>query len=84
MAEASRREKRRLKMDITIGTEYIIEHSRKGTFIGKVLRVSKEWLTVEITKGKAEYMSLSNNLMGRGNIGDILTIRISFCNFKEA
>lgn len=64
------------------GVIVIIDHSRKGTFIGKVIRDSGDWVTVEIVKGKAHYMSVSNNLMGRGNVGDKLTIRKSLCSFK--
>lgn len=71
-------------MKLEIGKEYVIDHSRKGTFIGKILKDNGEWITVEITKGKAHYMSISNNLMGRGNIGDKITIRKSFCMFNEA
>lgn len=70
-------------MKIEVGKEYIINHSRKGTFIGKIVKDDGEWLTVEITKGKAHYISVVNNLDRRGNIGDIITIRKSFCTFEK-
>ena len=70
------------QMELQIGKEYVINHSRKGTFIGKVLKDTGEWVTIRIVKGKADYMSISNNLMSRGNIGDEITIRKSFCTFK--
>lgn len=70
-------------VNIEVGKEYIVDHSRKGTFIGKVLSDDGEWAKVEIVKGKAHYMSTVNNMLGKGLIGDIITIKKSFCKFKE-
>ena len=71
-------------MELKVGKEYVINHSRKGTFIGKILSDTNEWVIIRIVKGKADYMSISNNLRGRGNIGDEITIRKSFCTFNKA
>lgn len=70
-------------MILTIGKEYVINHSWKGMFIGKILKDGETWATIKITKGKADYISISNNLLGRGNVGDELTIRKSFCSFQK-
>lgn len=40
--------------DYKIGAEYHISHSRKGKFQAKIVKQDDTWLTVEITKGKAE------------------------------
>ena len=68
-------------MKLEVGKEYIINHSRKGTFIGKLLKDSGEWITVEVTKGRAQYISSMN--VGRGVVGDTITLRKSFCLFNE-
>jgi len=68
-------------MSIEVGKTYLIDHSRKGTFIAKLLKDDGTWLTVEIVKGRAHYISTMN--VGRGVVGDVITIRKSFCTFKE-
>lgn len=70
-------------MKLEIGSEYIINHRRKGTFVGKILTDGEVWCEIQITKGKADYISIKNNLQGKGNIGDELTIRKSFCTFEK-
>lgn len=65
-----------------VGSTYIIEHQRKGTFIAKVLEIGEDFIRIEIVKGHADYMSMSNNLMGKGQIGAQISVRTSFCSFQ--
>jgi tellurite resistance-related uncharacterized protein len=65
---------------LEIGKIYLIEHSRKGNFLAKVLSQDDEWATVEVVKGHAEFMASGNS--DRGLSGDQITIRKSFCVFR--
>lgn len=56
-----------------IGSIYNIVHSRKGNFEAKVLGQDSEWMTVEVTHGKAKAM-MSYNV---AEVGDEVTIRKS-------
>lgn len=45
-----------------IGKVYEIRHSRKGTFVGKILSVSGNFATVERIEGKIKWASKENRL----------------------
>lgn len=68
--------------DIEVGKTYIIEHCRKGTFVGKVSRIDHEWVDVVIVRGRPEFLAESNQQ--NGLIGEKMTLRKNFCSFKEA
>ena len=67
--------------NLTVGKTYLINHTRKGTFVGKLKSVSDngDWADIQITGGTANAM-LDENI---GYIGDTITCRISFCRFTE-
>jgi hypothetical protein len=67
--------------DIEVGKTYIIEHCRKGTFVGKVTQIDKEWIDVIIVRGRPEFLADSN--AQKGLIGEKMTLRKNFCSFKE-
>lgn len=62
-----------------VGKTYCITHSRKGKFTGRVMGVSGEWATVQITDGKAGAVLHCNER----NTGETVTVRIGFCSFAE-
>ena len=68
-------------MNLEIGKEYLIEHIRKGPFCARLLEDTGEFITVEITKGRANYISMMN--VDMGCVGDHISIRKSFCTFTE-
>lgn len=63
--------------DLVIGSEYMVVHSRKGTFWIRVKSVDGEWIRGEITKGIANAM-LSYNVC---RAGEEITIRDSMSQF---
>lgn len=66
-------------MNIEVGKEYLVNHSRKGKFRILVSSVSEEWISGTITKGKAGAI-LSYNEVEQG---EEITIRRSHCVFTE-
>lgn len=68
-------------MSLKIGKEYLIEHSRKGQFYAKLIEDTGDFIKVKITKGRANFISAMN--AGMGVVGDHISIRKSFCTFKE-
>lgn len=61
-----------------IGKTYRIEHSRKGSFTGKVTAINGEWIDVEITAGKARNMASEAN-----EVGEVVRLRDSHCAFWD-
>ena len=66
-------------MELQIGKEYLVNHSRKGTFTALVKEVDDEWATLELTAGKAKAMCSYN----KAEAGDEVTVRLSHCRFTE-
>lgn len=66
-------------MELQIGTEYRVDHSRKGTFDAKVKATDGTWATLEITSGKANAMCHYNE----AEEGEDVTVRLSHCRFTE-
>lgn len=66
-------------MELQNGKTYRVNHSRKGTFVGRLIATSGEWVTLEITNGKAKAMKGRNER----EAGEEVTVRRSFCSFTE-
>jgi hypothetical protein len=67
------------KMDLQIGKEYLVSHSRKGTFTGRVKAIDDTWATLEITSGRAGAMMAYNEV----GIGEDVTVRLTHCRFTD-
>ena len=61
-----------------IGKTYLIRHSRKGTFTGKILAQDDEFSKILIVDGEAKYLNDDN-----GKPGETISIRRSFCTFSK-
>ena len=66
-------------MNIEVGKEYEVNHSRKGKFRLLASSVSEEWISGTISKGKAGAL-LSYNEVEQG---EEITIRRSHSRFTE-
>lgn len=66
-------------MELQIGKEYMVNHSRKGTFVGRVKAVDDAWATLDVTAGKAKAMMAYNE----ADAGMEVTVRLSHCRFTE-
>lgn len=67
-----------MTQNIEVGKTYTINHSRKGTFVAKVIsHADPEWATVEIISGMARAMIAYNV----ATEGEQITIRVSMCTF---
>lgn len=66
-------------MELQIGKEYVVNHSRKGTFSARVKGVDGEWADLEVTAGKAGAMCSYNER----EPGEDVTVRLSHCRFTE-
>lgn len=64
---------------LEVGKTYLVNSSRKGTFMGKLLDVNETWATFEITGGKAKAM-LDYNEREKG---EEVTVRRVWCGFTE-
>ena len=62
-----------------IGATYLINSSRKGAFVGKLVHFDDTWASFNITAGQA-YAMLEYNEKHKG---DKVTVRRSFCSFTE-
>lgn len=68
------------KGTLKIGGIYEVKHSRKGTFIAKVITDHDTgFVGLEVVKGKARAACEYNEC----DPGDSLTVRKGFCTFKE-
>jgi hypothetical protein len=65
---------------IEVGKTYIINSTRKGIFTGVIASVDDTWASVLIINGHAKAM-LDYNERG---VGEVVTVRRSFCTFTEA
>ena len=61
------------------GHVYLVNSSRKGTFVGMLVSADETWATFEITAGKAKAMLAYNER----EKGEEVTVRRSFCSFTE-
>lgn len=68
-------------MKLEVGKTYIVEHSRKGVFLGEIVKDGEYWATVKVVKGHANFISHMNQ--ARGAVGDVFEVRKSLCEFKE-
>lgn len=66
-------------MAVEIGKTYKIDHSRKGKFTGRVLRMCSTWATVLVVDGHAAAMCQHNE----AEPGEELTIRQAHATFTE-
>ena len=64
-------------MELQIGEEYQVNHSRKGRFAAVVKTVDDTWATLELTAGKANAMCSYNE----AEAGEEITVRLSHCTF---
>lgn len=64
---------------LMIGKEYLITHIRKGKFHAIVKGFNSDWVTIEITKGKAGAALECNER----HPGEEMTVRKGFCRFTE-
>jgi len=62
-----------------VGNTYLIKHSRKGTFHGRVIALRGEWLDVVIVEGRAGAMCSYNEC----EVGDDLTVRDTLCQLTS-
>lgn len=67
-------------MILEIGKTYDVTHSRQGKFKMKVTSLDSEFCTGVVTDGYTQTL-LADNERGEG---EEITIRISFCTFKES
>lgn len=58
-------------MELQVGTEYQVNHSRKGTFTAVLRSVNGEWAELEITHGRARAMCSYNE----PEAGERVTVR---------
>ena len=58
---------------------YNINHSRKGEFALSVTKVDDEWVTGRLVAGTPHYLNHYNEK----ELGEEMTVRISFCSFEE-
>lgn len=70
--------------DIVPGKLYRIQHSRKGTFVARIIDIKAgsgdtEWVEAEIVDGAAAALNPNN----RAYVGDTLTVRRGLCRFFE-
>lgn len=56
-----------------VGSQYLVQHSRKGNFTGKIISVNDEFAEIEITDGEAK--SASN----KRRAGAWVTVRAAQC-----
>ena len=68
-------------LKLEIGKKYLIDHSRKGRFVGKVISQDEEWATVEVVEGSPIFIADMNQ--DRGFVGDEITIRKSMINIAS-
>lgn len=66
-------------MNLQIGKEYLVNHSRKGTFAARVKAVDDIWATLDVTAGTAKAMMDYND----ADAGEEVTVRLSHCQFTE-
>jgi hypothetical protein len=62
---------------LEIGKTYLVNSSRKGTFLATIKSFDETWATVEIVAGKAKAMLHYNER----DKGEEVTVRRSFCTF---
>ena len=64
---------------IEIGKIYLVNHDRKGQFVIKVTSVRDDFVTGIILNGHTSTMLHYNEQYE----GELITIRMSLCGFKE-
>lgn len=65
--------------NLKIGKEYLITHNRRGKFQAVVKGFNSEWVTIEVTKGKAGAALEYNERFA----GEEMAVRKDFCRFSE-
>jgi len=63
--------------DPVVGKTYTIKHSRKGTFVARVVNDVGDFIDVEMLVGEARYISDYNAVPG-----EVIRIRKKFCAFS--
>ena len=65
---------------LEVGAVYTIDHSRKGKFVGKLLKIEGEWADVEIVDGEAKMISReADNAVA----GETLRLRTEFAKWER-
>lgn len=65
--------------ELIVGKEYEVTHSRKGKFYMRINDIDNTWVHGVITGGRAGAMLEYNERFE----GEEITVRKSFCKFKE-
>lgn len=65
--------------ELIVGKEYEVTHSRKGKFLIQINAIDATWVHGVITGGMAGAMMEYNERFE----GEEVTVRKSFCKFKE-
>jgi len=76
---STKKQEEEIMNQIETGKTYTVSHSRKGRFDILVADTNDEWTSGKIVKGTADALC-------HGNIketGESITVRNSFCHFKE-
>lgn len=68
-----------MSMDLVVGKTYMVNSSRKGTFVGALTSADETWASFLITAGKARAIMDYNE---REKCEEV-TVRRSFCTFTE-
>lgn len=66
-------------MDLQVGKEYLVKHSRKGTFAARVAAFDSTWATLVMSGGKASARMAYNE----ATVGDEVVVRLTLCQFTE-
>lgn len=67
------------ELNINIGSEYLVNHCRKGKFFGILRFFDSEWFVFVVNRGKAGAMLAYNEK----DIGDEVVVRKAFCILTE-
>ena len=66
-------------MELQIGKEYMVNHSRKGKFSAQVKAVDDVWVTLEVTAGRVGATCGYNE----AGVGEEVIVHRSLCHFTE-
>ena len=67
------------ELNINIGSEYLVDHCRKGKFFGRLEFYDEEWLVFVVTRGKPGAALAYNEK----DIGEEVIVRKGFCSLTE-
>ncbi len=67
------------ELNVNIGSEYLINHCRKGKFYGRLEFYDSEWFVFVVTRGKAGAALAYNEK----DVGEEVILRKTFCILTE-